>query len=70
MVMSRTHCIVQWRDALIIGSAGILHLEKRETRMKSQVLILKPNIYKLNYTHRVATYLIDNPLDEVKLSLQ
>lgn len=69
MVMPRTHCVVQWCDALIVGSAGILHLEKRGTQMKSQVLILKPNIYKLNYTHRVATYLIDNPLDEVKLSL-
>lgn len=32
VVMSSTHCIVQGGDALIIGSARILHLEKTRPR--------------------------------------
>lgn len=35
VVMSRTHCVVQGCDALIVWSARILHLEKnRKTQMK------------------------------------
>lgn len=36
VVMSCTHCIVQGCDALIIGSARILHLEKTRLRFKKK----------------------------------
>lgn len=36
VVMSCTHCIVQRCDALVVGSARILHLEKNKTQAKKK----------------------------------
>lgn len=73
VVMSCTHCIVQGCDALVVGSARILHLEKNKTQAKKKKR-KKIRVYptcKLNKSsYTFNTYFIDDPLHEVKLSLQ
>lgn len=66
MVVTGTDGVVQRRDALVIGRAGVLHLQGRLTLTFINVFITLPS----NSVKEANSYLVDDPLDQVELPLQ
>lgn len=66
MVMSGTHCIVEWCDAFIVGGAWIIHLGGK----KGGDFFLKIQEPANKNKKHDPTYFIDDSLDKIKLSLQ